>query len=198
ADRFRHLLADANPAGLPALRATIHPVNAAMVLLIENVRRHWMEPHTMRVLAVFGIFFGPACGQTASIERLPISAPVHAFEHAAARHPDVHMIRIARIYNDRVHLRSIRRAVLLAAGPRLTHRMIVKSGDRFPGVPTVFRAEQTLRRCASVPDLRLARVARREPENVIHHASLLPFGTLRQRARLTTLLPPLSQTSHTT
>src|SRR5262249_57368630 len=113
-----------------------------------------------------GIFSGPACGQATGVERLPIGAFVHAFEHAAARHPDVHMIRITRVYDDRMHLRSIRCAVLLASGPRLAHRMIVESGDRFPGVSAVFRAEQTLRRCAGVPDLPLAPLAPPDPANV--------------------------------
>src|SRR5262245_12401623 len=52
ADRFRHLLADANPTRLPT---PIHPVNTAMVLLIEDVRLERMYSHAMRVVSVLGI-----------------------------------------------------------------------------------------------------------------------------------------------
>src|SRR5262249_48855768 len=155
ADRFRHLLADANPARLSAHRATIHPVNAAMVLLIEDVRIERMQPHAMRVMAVFGVRDGDKIGPAPRVERLPVGAFVHALEDSAARHPDVHVIRVARINVDRMHLRPVRRAVAQAAGPRRPHRMIVESGDRFPGVSAVFRAEQTLRRRARIPDARL-------------------------------------------
>src|SRR5215813_10720796 len=92
-----------------------------------------------------------------------------------------------------MHLRTIRSAVLFAAGPCFTHRMIVESGNRIPGVSAVFRVKQPLRRCACVPDIRLARMARSEPEDVINYASLLAFGRLRESGRLRRLLPRLSQ-----
>src|SRR5262245_13553604 len=66
ADRFRHLLADANPARILTAggrRATIHPVNAAMVLLIEDVGIERMQPHAMRVVAVFGVRDGDKIGR---------------------------------------------------------------------------------------------------------------------------------------
>ena len=53
---------------------TIHPVNAAMVLLIEDVRFERMQPHAMRVMAVFGVRVGEKIGRAPGVERLPIGA----------------------------------------------------------------------------------------------------------------------------
>ena len=62
-------------------------------------------------------------------------AAVGGLEHAAARHADVHVRRIARIDQDRVQLRAVGRAVLVAAAPRLALRMRVEAGDAFQVAP---------------------------------------------------------------
>ena len=43
---------------LPAFRRTIEPVNAAMIRLIQAIRRERMKHHAMRVLTVLGIRVG--------------------------------------------------------------------------------------------------------------------------------------------
>src|SRR5262245_44802267 len=196
ADRFRHLLAYANPARIltaRARRATIHPVNAAMVLLIEDVRIERMHPHAMRIVAVFRVRDGDKIGRAPRVEWLPVGAFVHALKASATGTPNVHGIRVAGFNVDRWHLRPVRRAVAKPAGPRRPHWMSVESGERFPGVSAVFRTEQPLRRRARVPDSRLARVPWREPEDVINHAPLLAFGRLGERGRLRRLFPRLPE-----
>ena len=61
------------------------------------------------------------------IERLPIRSRVRGFEDAAARHADVEVLRIEGIDQDRMQLRTIRRAVLIAAAPGFALRMLVES-----------------------------------------------------------------------
>ena len=99
------------------------------------------------------------------------AAGIVDLEHAAARHADVHMRGVARVDQDRVQLRAVRRAVLVAAAPRLAVGMLVESRHAFPRRAAVRRAEQSLRRRARIPDARLARVSRREPERVIDDAA---------------------------
>ena len=70
-----------------------------------------------------------------------------------------------------MQLRAVGRAVLVAAAPRLALRMLVEAVDAVPRRAAVLRAEQSLRRRARVPDARLRRVARRQPERVIDDAA---------------------------
>ena len=62
-------------------------------------------------------------------------------------------------------------------------------GERLPGDAAVLGAEESLRRGAGVPDVRLARVARREPERVIDRAAFLAVRRLRERGRPRGFLP---------
>src|SRR6185295_20288974 len=72
----------------------------------------------------------------------------------------------------------------VAARPRRLIRVIVVAGDGRPGVAGVFALEEPLRRGARVPDVRLARVAGREPEDVIDGAAArLALRELRRRRR---------------
>src|SRR5262245_19837177 len=171
----------------------MHKVNAGIVFMISDVRLDRVRTDEMRVVAVFWVRDGDKIGRATRVERLPVGAFVHALEDSAARHPDVNVIRVARVDVDRMHLRTVRRAVAKPAGPGRPHRMIVESGYRFPGVSAVFRTEQTLRRRARVPDARLASVPRGEPEDVIDHTPLLPFGRLGERGRLRRLFPRLPE-----
>ena len=90
--------------------------------------------------------------------------------HAAARHREVEVLRIARIMDDRMQLRAVGRAVLRRAHPSAVLRIVVDGGSRRPGDAAVFRSEQALRRGAGVPDVGLAGRAGRQPERVIDGA----------------------------
>ncbi len=129
-----------------------------------------MHPHAVRIVPVFGIRIGEEVGTHAFVQRMPVGARIGRFEDAAARHPDVEMLRITRVDQDRVELRAIRRAVLVAAAPGLALRMLVEAVDAHPGRAAVGRAEESLRRRARVPHARLRRVARRQPERVVDAA----------------------------
>ena len=169
ADVRGHALADPHPAALGA----VHAVDAAVVLLEEHFGCEGMQQTQCGSWPNSGYGIGIDRHATA-VERRPRRALVGGFEDAAARHADVHVGRVARVDQDRVQLGPVRRAVLLAAGPLEQPRMLVEAGDRLPRVAAVLGAKEALRRGAGVPRVRLARVRRREPEDVIHHTSLLP------------------------
>ena len=133
-----------------------------------------MHPQAVRVVAELGIRIRHEIGAHAAVERLPVGAGVGRLEDAAARHPDVQVLRVARIDEDRVELGPVRRAVLVAAAPLLAVRMLVEAGDARPGRAAVGRAEEPLRRRARVPDAELGRVARREPERVVDACACCP------------------------
>src|SRR5205814_8421250 len=82
---------------------------------------------------------------------------------------------------NRVELRAVGRAVLVAAAPRLAFRMIVEAVDADPGRAAVGGAEQSLRRSAGVPDAGFRRVSRRQPERMIGGAAAA--GLKRGRMR---------------
>src|SRR3989344_1075898 len=88
---------------------------------------------------------------------------------------------VARVDDDRVHLRPVGRAVLHAAHPRAELRIIVDNGERVPGDATVVGAEQALRRGPGVPRVGLVRMARCEPEGVIDRTPLLALGHFGER-----------------
>src|SRR5262245_65952631 len=97
ADSFRHILSNPRPAAF----VSIHPIDAAMILLVQDVRRRRVHPHTMRVMAVFGIWIGKKVGDAAGIERFLTGASVCALNYSATRHPSVNMFSVARV---RIHL----------------------------------------------------------------------------------------------
>src|SRR5437867_5372725 len=75
-----------------------------------------------------------------------------------------------------MHLRSIGRPILLAAGPLATQRVFIESLHAFPRLASVLRPKQSLRRSPGIPDARFAGVSRSQPEDMVHHEALLPFG----------------------
>ncbi len=125
-------------------------------------------------------------------QRRPGLAAVGRFMHAAARHAEIQMLRIARIDIDRMHRRPVRRAALIVAPHRLEDGIVVDRGDRRPAVAAVFAAEQALRAGAGIPHARLAGVARRQPEGVLH-AAALAVRILREGRRLLGFRPVLSE-----
>ena len=172
ADLLRHGLADAHPL----VARPVEPVDAAMVLLVEAVGIARAQPHAVRVvereigrIEAFDHFepFHQGCEAAAAVTR---------FVHAAARHREVQVRGIARIDDDRMQLRPVRRAVLHRAHPLAVLRVVVDRGERLPGEAAVLGAEQALRRGAGVPDTRLGGVARGQPEGVIDGAAVLGLG----------------------
>ena len=143
------------------------------------------ETHAMRVVSELDVGIGLEVRAHALVQRPPVGAAVLRFEHPAARHADIHMQRVTRVDQDRMQFRSVRRAVLVAAAPRLALRMRVETRDPFPRRATVDRAEESLRRGAGPPDARLRSVARCEPERVIDDAAAVG----RERGRLHRFLP---------
>jgi hypothetical protein len=96
---------------------------------------------------------------------------------------------IARIDNDRMQFRSIRRAVLHAAHPAAVLRIIVDAGKRRPVDAPVLGTEQPLRRGAGIPDIRFVGMARRQPEGVIDGTSAAAVGDRSKSRRLGGFLP---------
>src|SRR5207253_4814889 len=114
----------------------------------------------------------------------PTRAAVLAGEDAAARHADIEPARLARIDQDRMELRAVGRAVLLAAGPLPVHRVLVEAAHALPARPAVLGAEQALRRGARVPDAGFVGMAGGQPEHMIDGAAARRLGETRRRRRL--------------
>src|SRR5438874_5202480 len=83
------------------------------------------------------------------------------------------MLRVAGVYNDGMHLGAVRRAVLLASHPGAILRIVIDAGKLAPGDPAILAAEQALRRCAGVPDIRLIGLGGCQPEGMLHAAAAL-------------------------
>src|SRR5262245_16282686 len=192
-DSFRHILADPRPTAF----ISVHSIYAAMILLVQNVRCRRVQSHTMWVVSVFGIRIGQKVCDTAGIERMPIGSTVGALEYPAARHPEVHMVRVARVDIDRMHFGSIRCAVLSASGPGEPHGMIVKTRYRFPCISRIQRTEKSLRRSTGVPDFRFAWVPGRQPEDMIDNQSLLSFRCFGECRRFGRLFPIFAEIGRT-
>src|SRR5437763_5755620 len=92
-----------------------------------------------------------------------------------------------------MHLWTVRGAVLAAAAPGISHGMIVKAGDAVPGLAAIFASKQSLRRRSRIPNPRLTRMSRREPERVIEDETFFSILLLWKRRRALGLLPGLSQ-----
>src|SRR5437588_10368648 len=110
-----------------------------------------MQAHAMRIMAEFRIGLRQEIGANPAIERSPIGPGTGGLENAAARHADVYVRGVAWIDQDRMQLRAIGRAILIATAPLLAPRVRVESRNAFPRRATVTRAEQTLRRRSRVP-----------------------------------------------
>ena len=120
---------------------------------------------------------------------LPRFTTAFCFVHATAGHAEVHVLRIARVDDDGVHLRVVRRAVLHRAHPLAVLRVVVDVGKRLPGVTTIGTAKHSLRRGAGKPDIRFTGVARRQPEGVIDRAARLTRGHFCESRWLLRFLP---------
>src|SRR5439155_13020100 len=181
ADTLRHRRADF----LPAFGWAVDPEDAAMVLLIEAVRMPGRKTYAMRIMTVFGTRIRQKIRANAFVQRLPIGARVHGLEHAARRHSDVQMLRIARVDEDGVQLGAIGGTILIAAAPRLALRMLVEAIDAFPGCAAVGRAEQPLRGSTGVPRALFRCVTGCQPKCMVDDAAAA-FG---ECGRLRRLLP---------
>src|SRR5438552_3451507 len=166
-----HALGHGRAYVLPALGGPVESVDAAVVLLIESVGQRRMKPHAMRIMTVLRVRVGKEVRAYAMIERPPIGPAIDRFEDAAAGHADVHMPWVARVDQHRVHLRAIRRSILIATTPRLARRVLVEAFDAAPRCAGVLGTEQSLRRCPRIPHAGFRGVARRQPERMIDDAS---------------------------
>lgn len=77
------------------------------------------------------------------------------------------MGRVTRIDEDRVQLAAVRRLVLVAADSLRLLGVVVEARDWRPVSAPVLAAKQALRRGARLPDLRLAEMSRRQPEDAV-------------------------------
>ena len=146
----------------------------------------------MRVVSVFRVWRGDKIGGAAFVKRAPICALVGAFEKAAGGNPNVHVLGVARVNENRVKCRSARRSFLLAAHPGRTHWVFVESRYAFPCLPAIFRPEKPRRRRACVPDTRLTRVPGCEPECVMYRKAGLTFGRFGESRRQACFFPGLA------
>src|SRR5438034_10233908 len=101
-----------------------------------------MQLHAMWIVSEFRILHWYEVSGASLIQGLPVAAAVHRFKDAAAGHADIHMFGVARIDVDRMHFRSIRRAILAAAAPCISHGMLVESRDTVPRLPANLPANQ--------------------------------------------------------
>src|ERR1700730_10756150 len=167
ANTLRHGRADV----LPSLRGTVEAVDAAVILLIKTIRQDRMQPYAMRIRAEFRVRLRQETPLDPSVQRPPGRAAVARFEHASARHADVHVIGITRVDQDRMQFRTVGRSVLVIAAPRLAHRVLIEAIDAVPCGATILGAKQSLRRSARVPGFGLACGSRRKPERMVDRAS---------------------------
>ena len=167
--RLRHRRADLGPArGRP-----VEAIDAAMILLIEPIgmpadaaarnagRARIRDPdrHENRPCT-------PAFSGRQSVPRVGDS------KTPPLDMPMIEMLRIARIDQDRVQLRPVRRAVLVAAAPcPCAADASLKPSTPDQVAPPSVGAEEALRRGPGVPDAPARRVPRREPERVIDGAA---------------------------
>src|SRR5205823_3304489 len=108
---------------------------------------------------------------------------------------DVHVLRVARIDQDRMQFRPVRRAVLVAATPRLSLPMRIEPAHSLPRGTVVGRSEQALRRGAGVPDARLPDVTRRQPEGMVNDTPTA-FGKRRGSRGLFPRFATVVRTKH--
>src|SRR6266550_1116012 len=166
ANALRHARADV----LPSLRGTVEAVDAAVILLIKTVRQDRMQPYAMRIMTEFRRRLRQEIRLDSGVQRPPGRAAVARFEHASARHADVHVIGITRVDQDRMQFRAVGRSVLVVAAPCLSHRVLVEAIDADPRGAVIFGAKQSLRRGARIPGFGLARVSRCKPESMVDRA----------------------------
>jgi hypothetical protein len=74
-----HVVTDAHPASLGAF----HPIDSAVILLIQAVRLEGMELHAMWIVAVLRVRNRNEVGTAANVQGLPGRSLVNAFEDAA-------------------------------------------------------------------------------------------------------------------
>ena len=153
ADRLRHRRADVGPARPPGDRADRCRSGSADR---AGPGRRGCSRTQCGSCPNSGSGSGRKSARTPWLSGCQSRAAIGRLEDAAARHADVQVLRVARIDEDRVQLRAVGRAVLVAAAPRLALRMLVEAVDTRPGRAAVGRAEQPLRRRARVPDAGLA------------------------------------------
>jgi hypothetical protein len=142
ADVARHVVADADPS----FGGTIEPVQAAVVLLVQPVGHQRVHPHAMGVVAEGRVGTGQEVGGAPHVQRPPIRPAVNRLEHAAAREPEVQVVVVARIDQDRVQHRPVGRPLdVRPLGPGSPVGVVVPAVERLPGDAAVARAEQALR-----------------------------------------------------
>jgi len=126
-------------------------------------------------------------------QRSPAAPRIARLVHAAARHSEHKVRRVAWVDDDGVQFRAIGRAVLDCSHP-LAELWIVIDGRQWrPAHAAVLGAKQALRRGAGVPGVTLAGVARRKPEGVVHRARRQAVRWLAEGRRLTGFLPGLAK-----
>src|ERR1700684_1097329 len=99
------------------------------------------------------------------------------------------MIRITRVDENRMQLRTIGRAILGPAHPFAMARLVVQADARCPSLAAVLAAKEPVRGGTGVPHAGLARMTRGEPEDVIHCTRGLRRIHLCESRRPPRLLP---------
>src|ERR1700683_2597715 len=99
------------------------------------------------------------------------------------------MIRITRVDENRMQLRTIGGAILGSAHPFAIARIVVQAYTRCPSLAAVLAAKETVRGGTRVPHAGLAHMTRGEPEDVVHRARGLRRIRLCESRRPPRLLP---------
>ena len=115
----------------------------AVVLLVEPVRLERVKGHDVRVVTDLGVFVGQEGGGDPAVERAPRRPAVEALEGAAPGEADIEMLRVARVHQDRVRHRAVRRVLSDRADAR--HQIAVEALDTAPGDAAVLGAEEPVR-----------------------------------------------------
>ncbi len=150
---------------------TIEPIDAAVILLVQPVGQRRVLSHAVRVVAEWRRWLRQKGCFDAGIERAPIGPRHRSIRtrlHSTCRYT---CGSIARVDEYGMQRRTVGRAVLVAAAPRLAHRMLVESIDAAPCRAAIVGSKQSLRRSAGVPHARLRSMSGRKPESVVDDSS---------------------------
>ncbi len=146
-----------------------------MVLLIEPVGIARTQADAMGIVESDIVYVEAVDHFHPVDQRRPFFSAVGGLVYAPARHRNIHMLRVARIYRYGMQFGTIRCPILRAAHPGLILRIGIQTRKRRPGFASVFRAKQALRRRPGIPNAGFVGVSGFKPEGVIDGTG---FGAL--------------------
>ena len=187
-----------SPIAHPSRFGTTHPVDAAVVLLIQQIGRKRMQRHAVRVVTVLRMRVRAGRRQHAGVQQMSSSRLDRCFRtRRPSRCRSTCASGIAWIDQDRMDRRTVGIALLHVAGPFEPLRMIVPSGHRLPRGAARPPDEQPFGRRARIPHTGFVGMSRRQPEHLLdgrRSTVVLRFGKRRRSRRLPPRAPEVRGT----